>query len=124
MEKHNHGFIKKAQKLLERSVETLYFYIDKIDRTSLSQINKSDFILVRQFVPENILENIHVPIIVLNERLYLPNYEKSFSSHYRFSIKHMLKKKNLIFLTDKIYENHKKKIFSYNGLWVDCFPLN
>jgi len=124
MEKHDHGFIKKGQKLLERSVETLYFYIDKIDKDSLSQINKSDFILVRQFIPEDILKNIHVPIIVFNERLYLPNYEKSFSSHYRFSIKHMLKKKNLIFLTDKIYENHKKKIFSYNGLWIDCFPLN
>lgn len=124
MEKHDHGFIKKGQKLLERSAEILYFYTNKIDKDSLSQINKSDFILIRQFIPEDILKNIHVPIIVFNERLYLPNYEKIFSNHYRFSIKHMLKKKNLIFLTDKTYENHKKKIFSYTGLWVDYLPLN
>ena len=112
-------FIKKtADRLISISSKKTnnFFFNEDLENSSIEEINNCDIIWARQDINKKIIDQINVPVIIQHERLFLSNYINPYSFHFDYDLRHLFGRSNIFFLTDKIYENKKKNIFSFTEL--------
>ena len=109
---HNKNFINS----LSSKKTNNFFFNEELNRETINELNNCDIIFARHNIKKEISEHLKVPVVIQNERLYLPRYRNNYFSSST-SLDHLIKKKNVFFLTDKIFENESKRFFSYPHLW-------
>ncbi len=117
--KKNYGnfikfFFDYHQNLFEKKNNN-FFFTEDLENTSIEELNNCDLIYARQDLNKKIINRLKVPIVIYHEKLFLENHIGF--TRKKYSLDHLLNKKNIFFLTDKIYENKNKKIFSCSYLF-------
>ena len=89
---HYTKFPKQTANIIKNfSEKNNIFFNEYLNSHSIKELNNCDIILARHDLNKKVIDEINVPIIIANERLFLPNYLEPLSFHYKWSMKHLFK---------------------------------